>query len=398
MSFWHIRSRRFEGIQWLERLLDADSTGQPIQLRPPARRLARGVALLSAGNLNYYYPGINQEHAQAQTKEGLVIIQDSGEMGQSCLPFALFNAANTEEDVRVCLGVARKVGDELYAAECIATLGRFECYRGDLVQAAAYFAENMELRKKMGDVEGEGWAYYLLAELAYMSGHPERASEFYSASQSCLKAVENFEFALFISGFPARLAITQGEYRRALEIGERQLAAGQDITSTLVTADALGNLGWAAWAVKADDLVARRCEEVLGADWENCLPCGRGTLFYVFGRMALSRGDFNQARSYLSHFAAIAAPERYLSIQAIGILASVTGQARRAAVIFGALDGFCGWLKHVISPIEQDEYEQALESTRSALGSGEFQVAWREGAAFNQEQAFAYVSEGLDRS
>jgi len=72
-------------------------------------------------------------------------------------------------------------------------------------------------------------------------------------------------------------------------------------------------------------------------------------------------------------------------------LASLTGQAYRAAVIFGALDRWCGWLKNVMSPAESDAYQQTLQSTRSTLGSENFQAAWAEGAALNLEQTSAYI-------
>jgi hypothetical protein len=179
---------------------------------------------------------------------------------------------------------------------------------------------------------------------------------------------------------------------QALEIGEAQMVSGQDITSTVVTADALGNIGWAVWAMQEDSQFARRCAETLGSDWENYLPCGRGTLFYIFGRTALTRGDYTQTQTYLSHFKSLAIPENYLSIQALGILAALTGQAHRAAVIFGALDRCCGWLQNVMSPAEQGEYQRSLALTRTALGEEPFAVAWAEGQGFTLKQMRAFAS------
>ena len=392
MLFWHIRSRRFEGIHWLERLLEADIARQSNSLRPPSPCLARGTALTSAAFLNHFYPGDYQEHAKTQAKEGLAIIRNSGDQGMPYLPCALYIAATTEEEIKECLDVARRVGDELYFSECMWILGRNAYYRGDFEQATTYLAENLEIHKKMGDVEGEGWGYYLQSELAYLQGQPDLARELCIASQHCLKAVGNLEFALYVSGFLAKLAITQGNYLQALEIGEAQMVSGQDITSTVVTADALGNIGWAVWAMQEDSQFARRCAETLGSDWENYLPCGRGTLFYVFGRTALTRGDYTQAQTYLSHFKSLAIPENYLSIQALGILAALTGQAHRAAVIFGALDRCCGWLHNVMSPAEQGEYQRSLALTRTALGEEPFAAAWAEGQGFTLKQMRAFAS------
>jgi hypothetical protein len=75
----------------LERLLEADSAGLPIQDRAPSSKLIRGVALIVAGNLNHYYPGIYAEHAQIQWKEGRSLIYELGELGQEYLPFMTYN-------------------------------------------------------------------------------------------------------------------------------------------------------------------------------------------------------------------------------------------------------------------------------------------------------------------
>jgi hypothetical protein len=79
-------------------------------------------------------------------------------------------------------------------------------------------------------------------------------------------------------------------------------------------------------------------------------------------------------------------PECFLTLQALGILACATGEAQKAGVIFGALDGWCGWLKNVTSPAERAEYEQALEAARTELGSLVFESAWAQGAAMTREQ------------
>ena len=68
LEFWHVRGRRLEGAQRLTRLLEADAAGQPVQFRPPSGRIVRGRALLVAGYLNHYYPGVYTERAWRQLK------------------------------------------------------------------------------------------------------------------------------------------------------------------------------------------------------------------------------------------------------------------------------------------------------------------------------------------
>ena len=384
--FWHIRSRRFEGAQWLERLLDAEAVDATDRRLSPSRRIARGKALIVAADLNHYYPGFHAEHAQQQFKEGLAVFLELGDEAKSYLPFALSHTVDTEEKLRNCLVIAREAGDEFHAAECLSGIVYGLTCQGDFDQAAACGKENLALRQKLGDADGEAFAYMQLAELEFLQGNQRRAVELYEASQRCFWAVENKEFTLYFSGFPARLAISQGDYRRAIELSETQLAAGLENSSSLVVTEALGHAGRAAWALKEEDAFIQKCTERLGAGWETNLPCGRGTIFYAFGRIALSRGDYALSRDYLVHFSNMQFAECYLTLQTLGILACATQQTQKAAVIFGALERWCGWLKYFISPAENAAYQQALETVQASLGSMVFESAWAEGAAMTREQ------------
>jgi hypothetical protein len=138
--------------------------------------------------------------------------------------------------------------------------------------------------------------------------------------------------------------------------------------------------------MKEYDKIAQKSQDFLGPDWENNLPCSRGVLFYAFGRIALSQGDYARACVYLSRCATIAMPERILGIQAIGNIATARGQAKQAVVIFGALERWFGWVKNVTSPAERAEYEQSLTTLRSALGEDAFSATWAEGQALTLEQ------------
>jgi predicted ATPase/DNA-binding SARP family transcriptional activator len=173
--FWHIHNHRYEGIQWLERLLEADSIGQPLQEQPPASRLVRGVALIVAGTLNHYYPGVYFEQAQIQWKEGKKIIQELGDQGQNYMPFVTFFTPSTEEEVRINLALARQLGDELYTAELLWVYRNFLLVRGDANQAEACARENLAIRQKIGDVDGEALALYIMADSEFMKGNSRRA-------------------------------------------------------------------------------------------------------------------------------------------------------------------------------------------------------------------------------
>ena len=385
--FWHTRSRRFEGAHWLELLLAAEATGEAIQTRSVEGKIIRAKALVTANALNSYYPGVYAERARAQAKEGKAIFLQLGDRARSYLPFALFNTGETEEDFLASLNAAREAGDPFYAAESLMPLRYFSLEAGDLHQAETFSRENLEIRQRIGDKDGEAFAFFLLADLELLRGNFRQANELWEASQRCFRQIENDEFCLYTASIPVRAAITQGDYRRALALSETLLTAGQDISSSLVTADAIGFICMALWALGAYDEVPKRCAEVLGPDWQNCLPCGRKTIFYVFGRAAISQGDYSSASAYLRQALTAAMPEKFLAMQAFGIAAAVDGQTRRAAVIFGALERLCPWLRNVSSPLERSEYERAMQIACDGLGGEAFDAAWAEGLAMSPKQA-----------
>lgn len=391
-QIWHLHSRKFEGIQWLERLLDAQlasqtrQAGEAIQPRSPLRRIIRGKALIVAGNLNSYYPGMHAEHARMQLKEAKTIFQELGDLALRYQPLVMLYNASSEEDYRDSLAMARRVGDDFVAAETISILSGYDLQRGDLEQGIACQQEHLALRQKIGDIDGEALALEMLAEYEYLQGNSCRAIERWEASQQVYQMVKTHEWALYFSSLPIWVALVQGDYQRALELSEAQLASGQEISSSLVTVEALGNLCRSAWALKEYDQVAQRCVEVLGPDWENKLPFGREVLFYIFGWMALSRGDYAQAGAYLSRFIKIGSLWKFLSMQALGVLAAVSKQDRHAAVLFGALDQRYSWLKNVSTPAERAEYERSLTILRAALGEAAFAAAWSDGQALTVEQ------------
>ena len=77
--------------------------------------------------------------------------------------------------------------------------------KGYIPQAMAYAQENLALKQKMGDKDGEAMALFDLVTLEFMQGNLDQAVEHWDASQRCLQAVENIEMALFF------LAIRSGQ-------------------------------------------------------------------------------------------------------------------------------------------------------------------------------------------
>lgn len=74
---------------------------------------------------------------------------------------------------------------------------------------------------------------------------------------------------------------------------------------------------------------------------------------------------------------------------------------RQSGVLFGAHDDLGKKnlvLEAVRGPREREEYEQALEQTRAALGEEEFCSAWAEGHALTVEAVVQYAREFLEKT
>jgi hypothetical protein len=194
-----------------------------------------------------------------------------------------------------------------------------------------------------------------------------------------------------------RARIAQGEYQQAIEHIEVEIDLGQHLSSSFHFLDALSYMAYIDWAEKNFGQAILHAKKALEIAVDLPSPYKKMTL-YVLGRVALSQSDYPLTREYLARvFTKRLLPRifeyEYHTIQALGVLATLQGQRRRAAVIFGALEALSGWLLNVISPAERDEYEQALTETRAELGEEAFTAAWEEGRSMNDEEIRQYVME-----
>src|SRR5215216_666932 len=98
--FWHIRSGKSEGIDWLERALSAAVREWDSAPLPPTRALIRGKALNAVGSLMVMHG--SSERGRELSEESLELHQKLGSSGQQGIAYALWNlaqAAANDEDI-----------------------------------------------------------------------------------------------------------------------------------------------------------------------------------------------------------------------------------------------------------------------------------------------------------
>ncbi len=192
------------------------------------------------------------------------------------------------------------------------------------------------------------------------------------------------------------MLVTQGKYADAIERIDLDRTFGRDFNSLFLLLDTFSTEGWIAWALKEYDRAVLCAQKSLEIGANLPLPWKKLAL-YVLGRVALSRGDFPQARAYLLQTLSPTPITQmfndFRSYQALGILAAAQQQYQRAAVLFGAQMGIADWTLNIMCPPERSEYEQALATARAGLGEQIFSAAWNEGRAMTETQVRNYAQE-----
>lgn len=442
--FWHIRSGKSEGIDWLERALSAEVKERDDALLSPARAMIRGKALNAVGSLMIMHG--NAERARELSEESLRLHQELGPSGRQGAAHALWNLAqgtSYHEDLEQAetlaeksLALFREVGDKFWVAQCLDHLGSYALIRGDFIQAKQILEEDLALRREIGDKDGVAWAHSLLGNVALWKGDYEQAWALYMESQNTFREIGNkWAVSMALSGMGG-VMLAQGKFERAAKLYEEALAYGRDMgdqntiagrrydlarvawsrgdyeqadkmygeTLTIVRkvnnkgaiAGTLYDLGSVAWARGDLELAAKRYEEsiAIGHEIE-----GQFTVGYALnglGKVAYSRGDYDTAHSlYKEALKMFQETGNHwniaYSLEALIALEVVEQHLKRAARLFGATETFYSQLRFLMSPLERDNHERDMAATRAALGEEVFSALWAEGSAMTIEQAVAYA-------
>jgi predicted ATPase/DNA-binding CsgD family transcriptional regulator len=419
MWFWHVRNYRAEGVEWLDKLLEAEETQRGSHPVDQAGRIARGKALIAlSGLIGRLSRGFDQRRGKKElSEESKTIFQSlydeaTGVGGEGAaavvyqrdLALSLYNLAETEQECLECRNLFLALSDPFYTAECDLQLFNFSLLKNDFEKANFYIEENLALRKEIGDLDGEGSALFTLAMMEFYQGKLPRAIELAKKSLACFETVGNSVAAADFSLVTLCLiALAQGNYQQAAQQIEMQRSFGLERNSQYFLMNALASDGFLAWANREYGQAVQHSEEALALTREFQLPPNKLAL-YVLARVALSQGEYARARACLmdliintevqSRFTGyLIWPPEFLVIQTLGVLAAAEQQAQQAAVLFGAQESLCAWVRNILSPPERSEFEHALASARANLGEVAFAAAWEEGRSMTEEQVMRYIRQ-----
>ena len=442
--FWHIRTSKNEGIEWIERELEREAQTRNGARRSPGQALVRGKALNTIGSLMIMHG--DADRAVDLSEESLKLHEELGAEGRQGAAHALWNLAqgtSYHEDLEGAWALTERsrvlfqeVGDIFGVAQCLDHLGSYALIKADYEQARQIWEEDLALRRRLGDRDGVAWSLSLLANLAMWIGEPEHAWQLYTESKNAFREIGNkWAVSMALSGMGsvrlsqgdfegaaklyeealaygrdmgdqntiagrrydlARVAWSMGEYERAAKMYEDTLSIVRRMNNKSAIAGTLVDLGTVALVQGDLELAAQRYEEsiVIGREIE-----GHFTVSYALygqGRVAFARGDYDMAYSLYTQALQMfqgTANQWNLTycLEAFAALAVAQGDMQRAARLYGKTDSFYAQLKYLQSPVERQQHEQDLAAARVALGDEVFSALLAAGHAMTMKEAINYA-------
>jgi predicted ATPase/class 3 adenylate cyclase len=444
--FWHIRTHKGEGIEWLERALSAEARERGQAPMTEARRRARGKALNTAGALMVMHG--SPERGCEVSEESLALHRELGPAGRAGVAHALWNLAqgvSHHEDFERAralseegLALYREVQDRFGMAQCLDNLGSYALIRGDYAQSKAIWEEDLALRKEIGDRDGIAWILSCLGNLTFWYGDYERAQTLYRESQAIFHEVGNkWAVSMALSGLGsvvlaqgdfeqaarlyeealtfgrdmgdrnaiagrrydlARVAWARGDYEQAARLYEETLAFLREVSNKGGVAGALYDLGAVAWAQGDYDRAVERYEESLAIGREIGGKYTIASALHGLGKVACSRRDFDRAAALYGEALALWRETGHrggaiYTLADIAALAVLERHPESAARLLGAAEANYQQFRFFVSPRERDGHDGNLAAVRAALGEDVFAKIYAEGQAMTLEQAMADALE-----
>ena len=445
--FWHVRSRKSEGIDWLERALSVE-TQKKGEASPSVRRaLIRGKALNAAGSLLVMHG--NPEHGDKLSNESLELHESLGSTGRQGVAHALWNLAqgaahreNIEQAQKISeqgLALYRELNDKFGIAQCLDNLGSHRLLQGDYQGAQLLWEEDLALRRELGDKDGIGWILTCLGELAFWQGDLERSMSLYVESKNAFREVGNqWAVSMTISGMGS-IVLAKGDFDQATKFYEEALAFGRemgdlnamagrrydlarvawsrgdydqaesfyqqslefvrrDMHNRGAVASILYELGEVAWAKGNLDLATSRHEEALSIGQELGAKFTIAVALNGLGKVACSHGEYQKSTAL--HRDALSLLQRtgnrwsaLYTLEAIATVMIMQQDMERAVRLLGATSAFYEQMRFLMSALEREHHEHNVQALRETLAREAFEAGWVQGQAMTLEQAIEYALE-----
>ena len=131
-----------------------------------------------------------------------------------------------EETLLLC----REYGDRFHEAQLLdSILGDAAIRQGDYARAIVLREHALELRRALGDVDGQAWSLFMLAGTVRAIGDMPRAQTLYEESTALWRQLGSWRWYADVLDELGRVICNQGNYSRAKALFEESLTAAQSI-------------------------------------------------------------------------------------------------------------------------------------------------------------------------
>lgn len=285
-------------------------------------------------------------------------------------------------------------------AQALNYLGFTAMQECEYLPARARFEEALSLYRELEPTPGSGVGFTLtlLGGVALWQGEYERAMRLGEESQrigSQLRHIHLISSALDLKG---RALYHQGDFERGRRLLEDSLALTKQLGNHQGFIDTLDRLGLIAYYEgdyrRATDLL----EAALALSQALKYKIDRAVVQSTYAAVALAEENPARARALLveSLPSLQEAGMKWFIIRGLEIMAAVEVaefHATRAAHLFGVTSSAREALGAPLPPPERAAYERAVQTARGQLDEDAFAIAWAEGRALTLDQAIEYVLE-----
>jgi non-specific serine/threonine protein kinase len=243
-------------------------------------------------------------------------------------------------------------------AKVLTTSALLAWVQGDYAQARSHYAESLALYRSAGDRAGMARALQGLGIMARIAGDYAQAARLYQEGLALYEQMGAQNGVAALLNNLGNIAYYQGDYVQARTRQEASLALYQQLGDQRGIATLLTNLGNTLY---------------FQGEYERARACYQESL-------ALNR--------QLGHKLHIVG-----SVEGLAQVAGQTGQAQRAATLFGIAAGLREASQAPLDPADRAITEQQIAHARRQLAAETFAEAWAAGQAMGLEQALAYAGQ-----
>jgi predicted ATPase len=283
-------------------------------------------------------------------------------------------------------------------ARAMLVLGDLDWRQGDYPQGEEKLEASLALCREAGDSRGQAQALNILGFIASERNDPERAEKLLEEGLALgRKAGKPIEIHNALNAL-ATLAFYRNDYARASVLQEEGLGmarAAGDVGGISIHTNNLGLLALAQNEFERAEALLQEAREMF---WKLGDLLNTSVADLNLGNLALAQNDFDLAEKRcvnvvldLQERAEVYGIDGALDV--LGSVAASRGEIRRAARIWGGVEGYRDASDIPWPPDEREMIEPHIEAARTRLDEADWTMAWEEGRAMTLDQAVDYALE-----